>query len=110
MAHVSSHGKPWWNARGRCLVFLLASSSIACLLLDFYGVCPMRLFTIMFFLPAMLILGAMAAVDRFQGNGELWRAVLIGLSGGLLAAIAYDVFRLPFVFAREWGLTSVFTP
>src|SRR5665213_496077 len=34
----------------------------------------------------------------------------IGLAGGLLAAVAYDVFRLPFVFAREWGIDAVVPP
>jgi len=28
----------------------------------------------------------------------------------LLAAVAYDVFRLPFVFAKEWGIESVVPP
>jgi len=28
----------------------------------------------------------------------------------LLGAVAYDVFRLPFVFAKEWGLDSVLPP
>jgi hypothetical protein len=30
--------------------------------------------------------------------------------GGLLAAVAYDVFRLPFVFAQEWGIASLVPP
>jgi hypothetical protein len=40
----------------------------------------------------------------------LWRAVLIGLLGGLLAAVSYDVFRLPFVFAKECGLAALIPP
>jgi hypothetical protein len=35
---------------------------------------------------------------------------MIGLAGGLFAAVAYDVFRLPFVFAREWGIDSIVPP
>src|SRR6266511_1050023 len=51
---IASHGmetataavrKYYWNASGRWLVFALAASSIACLLADFYGLCPMRIFT-----------------------------------------------------------------
>src|SRR5438552_2153875 len=99
-----------WDARGRSVVFLLAASSIACLLADFYGLCPMHIFTPFLFVPALLALVAFAALDRRRGNGRLWRAVWIGLSAGLLAAIAYDVFRLPFVFAREWGLSAVVPP
>jgi len=92
------------------MVFLLAASSIACLLFDFYRLCPMRLFTIFIFLPALAALFVFALFDRQRGDGQLWRAVLIGLTAGLVAAVAYDVFRLPFVFAREWGIASVLPP
>jgi len=102
--------KNYWDARGRWLVFVLAASSIACLLADFYGLCPMRIFTPFIFLPALLALLAFAGLDRWQGDGQLWRAVSIGLAAGLLAAVAYDVFRLPFVFATEWGIQSVVPP
>src|SRR4051794_27292706 len=102
--------KSYWTTTGRLVVFLLAASSIACLLLDFYQVCPMRLFTIFIFVPALGALLAGAYFDKHRGDGRLWQAVLIGLSAGLLAAVAYDVFRLPFVFAKEWGLVSVIPP
>jgi len=92
------------------LVFVLAASSIACLLADFYRLCPMRIFTPFIFLPALLALFAFAALDRWHGDGQLWRAVSVGLIAGLLAAVAYDVFRLPFVFAKEWGVESVVPP
>jgi hypothetical protein len=100
-------GAGWWNAPGRLLVFFLAATSIACLLSDFYGWCPMRPFTIYIFLPALVVLGAVAIADRLRSNGRLWRAVMIGVVGGLLAAVAYDVFRLPFVFAKQWGLNAL---
>src|SRR6185369_10169079 len=102
--------KTRWSAGGRCLVFLLASTSIACLLLDFYGVCPMQLFTVAIFLPAMMALGALAILDWRRGDGQLGRAVLIGAAAGLLAAVAYDLFRLPFVFAKEWGIAAIVPP
>jgi hypothetical protein len=105
-----SNTSNYWNAKGRAVVFLLAASSIACLLADFYGLCPMYLFTPLIFLPALLALVGFAGLDRLRGNGQLWRAVWIGLFAGLLAAVAYDVFRLPFVFAREWGIASVVPP
>jgi hypothetical protein len=35
---------------------------------------------------------------------------MVGLVGGLLAAVAYDIFRLPFVFAREWGIAAIVPP
>jgi hypothetical protein len=102
--------KPHWTAGGRWLVFFLAGSSIASLLFDFYRLCPMRLFTVFIFLPALAALLAFAVFDRQRGDGHLWRAVLIGLAAGLLAAVAYDIFRLPFVFAREWGIASIVPP
>jgi hypothetical protein len=100
----------YWNTQGRWIVFGLSASSIACLLADFYGLCPMRIFTLFIFLPALLALFAFAAMDRWRGGGQLWRAVWVGLIAGLLAAVAYDVFRLPFVFAKEWGIESLVTP
>lgn len=70
----------------------------------------MRLFTLFIFLPAMLALAALALLDRERGDRRLWQAVAIGVLGGLAGAVAYDVFRLPFVFAREWGLAAVVPP
>src|SRR5262249_55256714 len=99
-----------WTITSRVLIFVLASSSIACLLADFYKLCPMSFFTPFIFLPAFLILCALAVLDRLRGNGCVWRAVWIGLLGGLIADVAYDVFPLPFVFAREWGIDSVVPP
>ena len=102
--------RTWWNSAGRSVVFLLAASSIACLLLDFYRVCPMRTFTLYLFLPALVLLTVIAVADRLRGDRQLWNAVLIGVLGGFIAAVAYDVFRLPFVFAKDWGLTAVVPP
>lgn len=70
----------------------------------------MSFFTAFIFLPALIALCAYAIMDRLRGNGQVWRAVWIGLLGGLLAAVAYDVFRLPFVFAKQWGIDSVVPP
>jgi hypothetical protein len=99
-----------WTSAGRTVVFLLAATSILCLLADFYGLCSMRLFTIGVFIPALVVLFAVAIIDKCSGDGRLWRSVLIGLTCGILAAAAYDIFRLPFVFAREWGIASLVPP
>ena len=60
--------KNYWNASGRCLIFALAASSIACLLADFYDLCPMRIFTPFIFLPALLALFALAGLDRWKDH------------------------------------------
>jgi len=99
-----------WDWPGRLLVFTLAASSIGCLLAEFYGLCSMRAFTFAVFLPAAAGLVALALLDRAKGDGQLQRAVVVGAVAGFVAACAYDLFRLPFVFAREWGLSSVLPP
>jgi hypothetical protein len=99
-----------WTAKSRLVVFALAASSIACLLADFYKLCPMSFFTPFIFLPAFVLLCVLALLDHLRGDGHVWRAVWIGFLGGLLGAVAYDVFRLPFVFAKEWGIDSVVPP
>ncbi|HXT38528.1 MAG TPA: DUF6789 family protein [Candidatus Angelobacter sp.] len=103
------NGRPWnlWTFTGRLIVFALASTSIACLLLEFYRLCPMREFVLFIFLPALAGLAALSLVDLLRGNGALFRAVWIGLLAGLLGAVTYDLFRLPFVFATTWGLDSI---
>lgn len=70
----------------------------------------MRTFTLFVFIPAMVALFAFAVFDRLRGDGLLWRVVSIGFVGGLIAAVSYDVFRLPFVFAKEWGIASIVPP
>jgi len=55
-----------WTAAGRWTVLLLGASSIACLLFDFYRLCPMRTFTLFIFVPAMLVLFGLALFDRLR--------------------------------------------
>src|SRR5437763_12644063 len=89
-----------WTAAWRTVVFILAAASIWCLLAEMYGLCSMRTFTLWILIPATIVLYALAIWDRGRGDGTLWRGVIIGSLAGLLAAVAYDVFRLPFVFSR----------
>jgi hypothetical protein len=96
-----------WTAPGRGLVFALAATSIWCLLAEFYGLCSMRTFALWILIPATAALAALALHDRVRGDRRLWRGVMIGIAGGLAAAVAYDLFRLPFVFSREWGLQGL---
>src|SRR5437868_15284940 len=88
-----------WTPAVRTLVFFLSAMSIWCLLAEFYGLCSMRTFTLYALIPATAALVVIALLDLARGDRRLWRAVLIGAVGGLIAAVAYDVFRLPFVIA-----------
>ena len=92
------------------IVFLLAATSIACLLIEFYRPASMRATTLFLFLPALAVLLALAAADRLLGDQKLRRGIAIGITAGLTAAIAYDLFRLPFVFSRAWGIDSLVPP
>src|SRR5262245_54938681 len=96
-----------WNVGARIVVFDLAAMSIWCLLAEMYGLCSMRTFTIFILVPATVLLYGWAFVNRGGGDGLLWRGVIIGTAAGLIAAVAYDAFRLPFVFARPWHLDGL---
>lgn len=67
----------------------------------------MRTFTLFVFVPATLVLLALASVDLGRGDGRLWRAVAVGAVAGFAAACAYDLFRVPFVYAPQLGLDGV---
>jgi hypothetical protein len=95
----------FWTMPWRAAVFALTATSIASLLVEFYNLCPMRQFTFFVFVPALVALAVITAVDVVGGDGQLTRAVMIGLMAGFAATVSYDIFRLPFVFAREWHLT-----
>lgn len=92
----------------RIVVFLLATTSIASLLGEMYRLWPMRFFTLAVFVPACGVLIAFALYNRLRGDGLAYRMIVIGAIAGFTAAVAYDVFRLPFVFSTQWGLTGLF--
>ena len=97
-APYSSHPSfPSWSPAGRTLVFFLAASSIWSLLAEFYHLCSMRTFTLYMEIPATALLILVAFIDLVKGDRRLWRAVVIGAIGGLLASFAYDLYRLPWV-------------
>src|SRR3989440_2805496 len=89
-----------WTPLGRAIVFALSAMSIWCLLAEFYGLCSMRTFVLFILIPAMLLLIAMALIDRAKGDRRLYRAILIGSIAGLIAAFSYDLFRLPWVIGH----------
>jgi hypothetical protein len=104
MARANSNSLPsllQWTPAGRTLVFLLSAASIWCLLAEFYKLCSMRTFVFVALIPATIILILIAILDRLFGDQRLWKNILIGAIGGLLAAFAYDLFRLPWVIGAS---------
>ena len=83
----------------RATVFALAFLSFACLLGTFYGFWSMRAFGCAVLPPATLSLAVIAYVARRQprGTASPYTWVVEGAIGGIAAALAYDLYRLPFV-------------
>ena len=81
----------------RPVLWALASMSFACLLGHFYGVWAMPVFAICVLFPATLILIYLA----FRGQSQTRFIIVQGALAGLLAAVAYDIFRVPFVLAGK---------
>ena len=81
----------------RPVLWALASMSFACLLGHFYGFWSMRVFAGCVLLPATLILIFLA----FRGNPQTRFIIVQGALAGLLAAVVYDLFRVPFVLAGK---------
>lgn len=88
-----------WTLRERAVAFALAATSIWCLLVELYGWCSMRAFAVCVFGPATALLLVLAIRQH-------WRGALIGAVAGLAATVAYDAFRLPFVYSKAWGLSG----
>ena len=88
-------------------MFALSATSIWSLLIEFFGWWSMRSFTLFVSLPALALLCGLALTDRATGTQRLWRVTVVGALAGLIAAAAYDVFRLPFVYADTLGIQHV---
>jgi len=87
------------SAPARLLVFGLAFLSFACLLGQLFGFWTMHWFACWILPTATMALAFMAYSKRREpsgaGNPHTW--IVQGAIGGVIAAIAYDLFRLPFV-------------
>jgi hypothetical protein len=84
----------------RTLIWMLASVSFACLLGEFYRFWDMRIFACVALVPSIVALCAIAIFGRDSKNAA-WREastfVMQGALGGVIAAVVYDLFRVPFV-------------
>jgi hypothetical protein len=89
------------NLAARFLIWALASMSFACLLGEFYGLWAMQPFACFVLLPCTLALAFLARRKylHLTGGFDVSKAIIQGALGGLLAAVVYDVFRLPFVMS-----------
>jgi hypothetical protein len=96
-----------WSPPFRLAVVLLSATSIWSLLVEFFQLWSMRNFVLFVFLPASAGLAGLALADRALGTQRLWRSVIAGALAGLLAAVTYDGFRLPFVYAVPLGLQRI---
>ncbi len=83
----------------RAIVFTLAFLSFACLLGQFFGLWSMHVFGCWVLPPATALLALIAWRARGEkagvGSAHTW--IVQGALGGVLAAVAYDLYRLPFV-------------
>jgi hypothetical protein len=81
------------------VVFTLAFLSFACLLGQFYGAWTMQFFGCWVLPPATALLAYIAYRHRRQyprlASPCTW--IVTGAVGGVVAAVAYDLYRLPFV-------------
>ncbi len=79
--------------RSRPVIFFLAWLSFACLFGQLYGLWSMKTFALAVFPPATILLIVAAAIA--PGAPRTW--IVEGAVGGIVAAVAYDLYRLPFV-------------
>ena len=83
----------------RAVVFTLAFLSFACLLGQFFGLWSMHVFGCWVLPPATALLAIIAWRARGEaagvGSARTW--IVQGALGGVVAAVAYDLYRLPFV-------------
>ena len=81
------------------LIFSLAFLSFACLFGEFYGLWTMRWFGCWILPPATIVLACIAWAAPIGPPSLLSPRLLIveGAAGGVVAAVAYDLYRLPFV-------------
>lgn len=85
----------------RIVVFGLAWLSFGCLLGQFYGLWSMRWFGCVVLPPATLLLALAAYLHRNEPGslGSPWVWIVQGAVGGIVAAVVYDLYRLPFVLS-----------
>src|SRR5258708_35045481 len=98
MASELRSTRDFWTPAWRFVAFMLAASSIWCLLAEFYGLCSMRTFTLFVSIPALVVLLALTVVDRVGGHRQLLRAGLLGSAAGVVGGGGFSCFCLRVFF------------
>jgi hypothetical protein len=83
----------------RALVFLACIPSGGAVLTEVYGVASLHDVVWYAAVPGYLIVAAVWLIGRGGRFGDISQAIAIGAVGGFLGVIAYDVARIPFIFA-----------
>jgi hypothetical protein len=78
----------------RVSAFVCASISLVALLSHVFGVLSMTYFLTFFGLPSILLLLMLTAVGRWLDAGVFLTCLKVGLVGGIVATIGYDIVRL----------------
>jgi len=78
---------------------LVGATSIASLLLYFYGVFDMQRGVHLLLLPAMALLVLMVLWGRWTGRQVLYNRIVVGLWAGALATLMYDLVREPIAWS-----------
>ena len=79
------------------LVIALAASSVGALLLELYDLMPMQTAMFAITVPAMVLIAVIALVP-VKHLEPIQDRIRVGVLGGLLGTIGYDVFRIPFAY------------
>jgi len=80
----------------RLSAFICASTSLAALIAHMFGVLPMVYFLTFFGVPSLLLLFALAAFGKWIDAKVFVNCLAVGVVGGTLGTVAYDVSRFVF--------------
>jgi hypothetical protein len=94
----------------RAIAAFACSSSGLILLAKVYGLGPMHLTWLTFMLPSLLVVAAIWIYSAKHGSHYTAPALLLGLLGGFIGTIGYDLARIPFMLMgqRVFGPISAY--
>jgi hypothetical protein len=93
LTHVNA--RSFLRDPARITLFLAGASSIATLLLYFYGILEMRYSVPLILAPSIVALWLLALICARTHRPDIAALITSGVSAGLLATLTYDVVRVP---------------